>query len=202
MTFDPVTAVDFHTRLRTETAAAHQNLENLSASRAITAPDITRAAYTHYLNLMADVVHDTESQIHPILGSVIPDIEARKKGGWLQQDFEVLGYHKRHYKSVFNRSAPFSVPFALGILYVVEGSTLGGRFILKNVQAALGFDAENGGSYFAGYGNQSGRFWKVFLDRLTIYESETGSADDIIAGACFAFQSIYEHLSTAPAHED
>lgn len=88
-----------------------------------------------------------------------------------------------------------SVPFAIGIMYVVEGSTLGGRFILKNIQDALGYDETNGASYFAGYGNKTGSHWKKFLKELTDFEKQTNLENEIINGADYGFRIIYEHLS-------
>jgi heme oxygenase len=53
---------------------------------------------------------------------------------------------------------------ALGSLYVVEGSTLGGRVILKNVQRRLGPSVAC--AYFHGYGANTGAMWLNFLARL------------------------------------
>jgi heme oxygenase len=50
-----------------------------------------------------------------------------------------------------------SLPAALGAFYVLEGSTLGGRFLLPEVQARLG-DVPT--SFLAGYGDRTGRMWK------------------------------------------
>lgn len=83
----------------------------------------------------------------------------------------------------------------MGIMYVVEGSTLGGRFILKNVQENLGYNEEKGASYFSGYGNKTGSFWKKYLNSLTEFESKTNSQEEIIEGADYAFRVIGKHLS-------
>ena len=200
MTSETITTINFLDRLRTQTAKAHQNLELVPVSQSITSPDITLAAYHHYLSLMADVIASTETRVQPVLTAIIPDMAQRNKAHGLLRDLENTGFVKTHYTTVFRHSEPFTIPFALGIFYVVEGSTLGGRFILKNVQQALGFDAENGAAYFAGYGNQSGSMWKAFLAVLTNYESKTGTANEIIAGAAYAFESIHNHLSAA--HEN
>jgi heme oxygenase len=55
---------------------------------------------------------------------------------------------------------------ALGSLYVMEGSTLGGRIIEKNLLLRLRLLPETGGSYFAGYGKRTGQMWRDFLNRL------------------------------------
>ncbi|RYZ79234.1 MAG: biliverdin-producing heme oxygenase, partial [Proteobacteria bacterium] len=78
--------------------------------------------------------------------------------------------------------------------YVVEGSALGGRFIFKNIEAALGFTDEHGARYFAGYGNKTGSHWKGFLNAFTSYIIENNAQDDAIAGANFAFSRIHKHF--------
>ena len=89
------------------------------------------------------------------------------------------GYNKPVASPVFNIENQ-TTAFALGILYVVEGSSLGGRFILKNLETIPGLDNGKGVSYFTGYGNKTGSQWKNFLNFLTTYEEENNCEDEII----------------------
>lgn len=181
--------------LRANTADSHKNLESLPVSASITSPNVTAEAYARYLKLMRDVIEDTENNIFPLLQNIFPDLEERKKLPLIDADLAFLNDSKTDSKWPFTQnSRTFSIPFAVGILYVVEGSSLGGRFILKNLQSALGYE-ENGVSYFNGYGNKTGSSWKNFLNTLTEYEEKNGNSDEIIAGADFAFQSIHKHFS-------
>jgi heme oxygenase (biliverdin-IX-beta and delta-forming) len=52
---------------------------------------------------------------------------------------------------------------ALGSLYVMEGSTLGGRLIRANVQRCLWSVALSGCSYFNSYGAATKTMWRSFL---------------------------------------
>jgi heme oxygenase (biliverdin-IX-beta and delta-forming) len=52
---------------------------------------------------------------------------------------------------------------ALGSLYVMEGSTLGGRLIRENVQRCLGSVAVSSCSYFNSYGTATNTMWRSFL---------------------------------------
>ena len=54
-------------------------------------------------------------------------------------------------------------PEALGSLYVMEGSTLGGKLIRGNVQRCLGSVGVSGCAYFDGYGPHTGAMWQEFL---------------------------------------
>lgn len=186
----------FLDRLRNATSQSHTNLENLPISASIMKPDVSTQEYGHYLSLMHDVVTDAEDNIFPLLQAIVPDLNERSKKQFLETDFQTLGVVKgRNNKPLSASITNITTGFALGIMYVVEGSSLGGRVIYKNINAALGYDADNGARYFAGYGGQTGSHWKKFLDTLTQYEAETDCSSEIIAGAEFAFNVISSHFT-------
>jgi len=186
----------FLNNLRSQTSESHKNLEAIPISKLLVNPNISLHAYSLYLSLMHDVVSDFEKYIYPIVENTIPDISERKKASFILNDLKFIGEEKKKTRSFFkNSDLNFTLPFAMGMLYVLEGSTLGGRFILKNIQENLGLDEEKGISYFAGYGNKTGSYWKKFLNNLTEFESLTNSEKDIIAGADYAFRMIGNHLS-------
>jgi len=182
-------------RLRNQTMESHKALEKLPVSASILSSQVTRESYGHYLSLMHDVVADTEKNIFPILQTVVPDLESRGKRISIEADLHYLGFEKDSFRAVFGGSEIFSEPFALGILYVIEGSSLGGRFIFNHVSNAIGVDENNGAAYFAGYGNKTGQLWKHFLQILTSYEAQNYAGDEIIEGAEYAFKAIHKHFS-------
>ncbi|WP_278009613.1 biliverdin-producing heme oxygenase [Flavobacterium gyeonganense] len=79
-------------------------------------------------------------------------------------------------------------------MYVIEGSTLGGRYILKNITTIAGLDKGQGVSYFNGYGEKTGNYWKSFLIFLEEYEQSYNCGNTIIEGAIYAFDSIHKHF--------
>lgn len=186
----------FLEQLRAATSVSHKNLENLPVSASILSPRVTREEYANYLNLMHDAVKSTETYIFPKLSAVVTDIENRRKLAAIEADLNVLGYAKEDFEPIFNHENQ-SKGFALGIFYVMEGSSLGGRFILKNIEQNLGYNEDDGAAYFAGYGNKTGSHWKDFLHCMTQYEAANNCGDEIIAGANFAFDAIHEHFATA-----
>jgi len=66
----------------------------------------------------------------------------------------------------------------LGSMYVVEGSTLGGAVIAREVERKLGFDAETGCAYFRSYGRDIAVMWRQFGAMLQ--EASSPEADDVI----------------------
>lgn len=198
MSYDSLTttqAEQFLALLRSETAASHKSLERLPVSESILSPTVNKESYANYLSLMYDIIADTEASIFPVVRGVVPDLGQRSKKQAIACDLINLGVKKSESKIVFVESGNMSTAFALGILYVIEGSSLGGRFILNHISAALGFDAENGARYFAGYGNKTGQMWKNFLETVTSYEAGHDCGAAIIAGADYAFRAIHQHFS-------
>lgn len=182
-------------RLRNTTAQSHTNLEELPVSKSIMNPEVTYAEYALYLTLMHDVVKDTEQNIYPLISDIVPGLEDYRKTGFIESDLATLGKKKSGFVPVISEGREITTAFALGIVYVIEGSSLGGRVILKNINDALGHDADNGAKYFAGYGNTTGSHWKNFLNILTGYEAENNCGEEIIAGADYAFTTIAKHFS-------
>ncbi len=77
---------------------------------------------------------------------------------------------------------------ALGSLYVMEGSTLGGRVIERNVERCLGLDGRRGCTYFAGYDTDTGRMWRSFLARLDL--APVADAERVADGAVATFERL------------
>lgn len=190
-----VTETNFLNKLRESTAIAHAALEALPVSESILKEDVSNEEYAHYLALMYDVVKDSEENIFPALQLYIPDITERKKTHLIEADLKKMGIDvTENQKPVSAGLGNPSAAYAMGILYVIEGSTLGGRVILKNISRALGYTEDSGAAYFSGYGNFTGSRWKSFLAGLSGFEAETGAGSEIIAGANYAFGAIHRHL--------
>ena len=193
---ETVTMPAFLEKLRSATSQSHIALEALPISSSVMDPDVSDAAYTAYLALMQDVVVQAEAEIFPKITGIITDTGARRKAHFIAADLKDLGHGGQSASKPFGNTSGFSTAFALGIAYVVEGSSLGGRVILKNINTVLGYDAQRGARYFAGYGGQTGSHWKTFLNALVNCEGATGKGDEIIAGANFAFDAISAHFTT------
>jgi heme oxygenase len=192
---ETVNSSAFLDRLRAATAVVHRELEQIPLSAELLKPTLTDAVYFEYLSLMREVVADAEQHIFPQLHIYIPDSQSRLKTQWLDRDLAFINLKPQSEERPLSKKGPFSNGFAMGIFYVIEGSTLGGRFILKNVEQTLGRNSDNGAAYFYGYGNQTGSHWKIFLKGLTQYASDSGQQEAIIEGAVFAFEAIRQHFA-------
>lgn len=111
------------------------------------------------------------------------DYSERAKLPLLEADAKSLGLEREDASLVLPDIS--SAAKAFGSLYVVEGSTLGGQVISRHLKQHLGIESDNGGAFYAGYGQSTGAMWKAFGASLTRF-SETNDADDEIVEAARA----------------
>jgi heme oxygenase len=90
-----------------------------------------------------------------------------------------------------------TVPEALGCLYVLEGSTLGGRVITALLKKALPLDQSRGCSFFNSYGNEVGLMWSSFLGILERHCETYDDGDVVVRSACQTFASLDRWFSHA-----
>lgn len=93
------------------------------------------------------------------------DFEARRKTPWLRQDLEALGLSFQEIAALprcTDLPEIHETAAAIGSLYVLEGSTLGGQVITRLLGQCLDAPPERGGRFFAGYQEQTVPNWRRF----------------------------------------
>jgi heme oxygenase (biliverdin-IX-beta and delta-forming) len=182
---------EFIKKLRENTAESHQQLEENPLSKALLAPEVTLTDYQLYLSRMYGVTVACEKNIFPFLENFVDDLEKRRKTSLLVNDLRATGLTDRQIADIqvpdLNAN---SLAEALGVTYVVEGSSLGGRVIYKHIHQKLGLTENAGASYFGGYGGETGSMWKSFMTGLSGYAATSGESDVIIEGAKKTFSII------------
>lgn len=86
---------------------------------------------------------------------------------------------------------------AMGLLYVVEGSTLGGKVIRQRVRAGGG-DLEGLG-FLDPYGVRTGEMWRAFLGVLEREACSDGVRGDVVRGGVMGFEQAELWLNPALA---
>ncbi|CAG4990007.1 hypothetical protein DYBT9275_00426 [Dyadobacter sp. CECT 9275] len=181
----------FLQNLRLKTSLQHKLLEENTLSKAILDSGITIATYQRYLMAMYRVVKGVELTVFEKVQYMIPEINRRRKSHLIIDDLSQTGLSLVSIHSLSPATfLPQNLAEALGILYVVEGSTLGGRLIYKHVQKNLALDATNGASFFKGYGPETGSRWKSFIAALCEFAVTTHSEAEIIDSAAATFSAI------------
>lgn len=194
LSVDVLTADNFHAALKSATDPSHRALEQLAISRALADGSISHEDYLAYLDAMHDFVGSVERWAFPLLKGTLPDIDARFKSTWLAADLEKK---PDDFNDLFE-GLQWSEGFAMGVSYVVEGSTLGGRYILSKLLES-GRIPKHRMRFFEAYGNKSGAMWKHFLNSLSEFANTPGRRNEIMEGADFAFGAIKKHLGQISA---
>jgi heme oxygenase len=186
----------FNEQLKAGTARKHKLLEETALSKAMMSPALTHADYNEYLQRMYSFISLFEQTYYGKLAGVIEDANDRKKAVLLKADIEKTGTLKESSQPPKWFNANAGTGFLLGAMYVIEGSTLGGRFLYGNANKVLGLTDTTGAAYFAGYGSQTGAKWKKFITTLNEYAAaHPGEQQDIIDGANFTFDAFYHLLN-------
>jgi heme oxygenase len=86
----------------------------------------------------------------------------RRKLPWLVQDLHALGDELPSPRVVAPGWDPADVADLVGVLYPIEGSTLGGQVISRHLRDNLGLTPERGARFFYGYGPDTARRWDAF----------------------------------------
>jgi len=155
----------------------------------------TASGYGAFLSASAAALSPLEHALERAgVGSWLPDWPARARGAALAQDLAALGL-----------SAPTSEPadvaspaFGAGLLYVLEGSRLGARFLARQVRAA---DTDLPLAYLThGEGQDLWRSFLVWLEAIPKVGFRTDAAE---AGARYGFQyfsDAFERLAPSPGN--
>lgn len=188
--------------LREQTQPLHQRLE---ASADIAGALASLARYRELLQSFYGFHAPLEAALHafPEWREIGFGLADRKKVPLLRQDLLDLGMTGEEIASLavcspcIDSSGSFAR--ALGCAYVVEGSTLGGQVIGREL-AAIGITPLHGGRYFASYGPAVGRLWADFRRMLEL-QSERLDRDEIAAGAMETFTALERWLAHRRATE-
>lgn len=118
------------------------------------------------------------------------------KAGLIKQDLAALG-HNDEPLSTLTLASPAKTcrAFALGVLYVCEGSTLGGQIIGPRVSRAL--HRNDVTHYYLCYGDNTRQHWQTVLTVLETYLKTPEDMSQAIAGAQWAFNSLIDEVERA-----
>jgi len=85
---------------------------------------------------------------------------------------------------------------ALGALYVLEGATLGGSVILRDLEARIGSAIAGATSFFGGRGDAVGPMWRSFQAALDGFGREQPQRrPDVVIGGERTFQAMLDWFS-------
>lgn len=158
--------------LRQHTRAAHQQIERHSPLAGWVAGDYSAAEHRQYLQRALSFYRPLELELlgHPIWQQCDFDIEERQKVGLIEADLRTLGGDPSSVVDWTELPGLKSHEEVLGCLYVLEGSTLGGRLIMRAISKHIAAATEHR-CFFNPYGSQAALRWKDFQQLLSCWQS-------------------------------
>jgi heme oxygenase len=186
------TATPLSARLRTQTAPLHDQAATiLGLPGAIRTLDHYRDWLDRFLGLYAPLEQSLAAfgEWHEH-GFALP---SPTHSFCLGADLAALGTDKPGISHAPPAALPHLPTFAhaLGALYVLEGSTLGGRVILRDVERRLGPQITGATRFFDGRGMAAGPAWQRFRAALDAFgHNWPRLCADVVTGAQRAFRAI------------
>ena len=184
-------------QLRQATRLVHKRIE---ASLPVLDPHLTRERYTR----VVEALHGFYAAVEPMVADALACGDDRwrqhAKLPLLATDLRALGRAPDHIDRLPRCTTmpyPRTASHALGILYVLEGATLGGQIIAKSLRARLAIEVDTGAAFFHGYGDATGSMWSRFSEHVD--RSASIQTDAAISAAIETFQTLTQWLDTALA---
>lgn len=196
-------------RLKEETRSNHDRLERDPLSRGLVGPELSLRYYAMVLEVYYGVYAPIEARVLAAApwDALGLDQTCRLKAPLLRADLAHLGYDAAAIGALALCPTLPWVPdlhAALGCMYVLEGSTLGGQIIGRHLHSTLGLTATSGAAFFNSYGPEVGPLWKEF--KAFVERHGAGHEDAVIAAASAMFASLerwfferYHVFAAAPA---
>lgn len=122
------------------------------------------------------------------------DLAGRLKSNLLAADLRILGRDPALVQWCGDLPAIDNFQRGLGCLYVLEGSTLGARFIARRLDEHLNLHRNTGASFFNAYGESTGQRWTGFKG-FVIARVREEDAEEVVASARETFDSLYRWLA-------
>lgn len=178
-------------RLREATAAAHRRVEEHVD---LLNPNLTVDAYRNILCAFYGYYEPLERRVAAAaLLAPLRDFDLIDRTARIERDLLTLGASRSELEALArcpdipNIVRPADVA---GILYVIEGASLGGQVIGRALARKFGISARNGASFFVGEGPRTAIRWKNVLRWIDDVASTEYDASAVVDAACATFETI------------
>ncbi|WP_441239215.1 biliverdin-producing heme oxygenase [Bradyrhizobium sp. 930_D9_N1_4] len=173
-------------RLRDATAHAHRDLDAQLSSFDLT----VFSGYRRFLQASAGALLPLEAAlVEAGVVRMFPDWLKRSRSAAIAADLERLGSDTQYTVSV----SPLTHSGVLGAMYVLEGSRLGAKFLMKTVADAADPRIGEATAYLSHGAGQ--RLWQSFLSKLQ--NEEACDEDEAIEAARAAFAAFEQAADRA-----
>ncbi len=189
LTFEPTSVY-----LKKETAERHSDVEK--TLNPFIANIQSFDDYALLLKIFYGFFYPLQKNISQVLTDAdLSDIHDRKLSSFIPEDLHAIGQPVSDLPICQALPTIVNKAYAFGCLYVLEGSSLGGRVIKKWLQSNSFISLQDEQiSFFDGYKDQTGAKWKLFLEALNLQED----IDNVINGANETFHLFENWINKTP----
>jgi heme oxygenase len=185
--------------LKRRTEHLHRRVE---ASVAILDRLRTPGGYAALLARLYGFHEPFERRLAAVPGLDLPGLDpaSRRRAARLEADLRHLGLGPGEVAALPRCAAlpaPRSTAAALGCLYVVEGSALGGRVIARHVEHELGLTGA-GVSFFDGDGDRVGPIWRDFCKIVEATVATAAQRHEAEEAAAETFEAFEAWVAAGP----
>lgn len=174
--------------LREKTATIHERLHQHDGFHALQLGKIDLKGYSDLLRRLYGfyLSYETAAQAAP------------ERSDWLRRDLASLGLPNQAWLPIpLCEHMPMlnTAERRLGALYVVEGSTLGGRALALRLDGICGVGVADGRRFFQGRGGGTGEAWSGILNRLNDYDDDETTHAAVVDAALEIFACFEQWMT-------
>jgi heme oxygenase len=178
---------ELHRYLKETVKTAHDKLENNSVLSPLFGENVSIEDYANALATLHGFYAAVEKNIMAFMADKpdLFDYQSRLKTPALEDDLKMLG--KTPFISNIEFPAPKNVAELVGMIYVLEGSTMGGQFLVRKIGDKFPT------RFFSGYGENTAKKWRefwTFANAVCTVEKH----EDVAKIATLLFELIKQHL--------
>lgn len=171
--------------LKEKTQSCHSAIERNELLSLVVSSRLNLEIYFKILEKFYGFFYSLENKINRVPELHVFDeiLKPRHKTHLIKKDFATLGWADGKIASIPTCGIlpALNHPSQLfGVLYVTEGSTLGGQVIAKAIKNSIGVTGEHGGSFFNGYGAQTFTMWQDTRAHIEAYSAQNPAAHSMI----------------------
>lgn len=199
-------------RLKTETRDLHAHAESRVLQRKIAQGTVDRDCFSAYLGQLYHVHRSLESAlaesgdrvpaIRPVATADrmrVPDLERDLAFFEVDHDQLQAGEAASRFALQIEETMKSNPVALLGALYVLEGSTNGGRFLARTLRQSWGLDRD-GLAYFDPYGDEQPQRWAAFrrdMDEASLAADQQEAIIDMARSTFRAIAEVSDEVSQA-----
>ncbi len=148
--------------LRAATRSSHHGIDHHPLLTPLVRPDLNLEHYGRVLRSFLWLYTPLQEDFARSIERAGGGFELADRVTWLKADIGRLGLARDLPADSWQAPAICSNEELVGALYVVEGSTLGGQVISRQISVSLGLTATHGARFFNGWGDQTEMRWQAF----------------------------------------